>query len=299
MVKRLLLLTLLVWSMWPSLKACDACACSLSGNAMGMLSPFRNSYISIGYQLAGFQTVPGEGIGSKDQFHTLELGGSYYFSDRFSVQLIQPYRFNFREVEGAQTQLDGLGDTRVLAHYVLFQTKPLGNAFELFTSLGGGIKLPVGKYDPDIHDRNLPENFNLGNGSWGFIFRPNLVLSRREFGLLLSGTFQYFASSHSAYQFGHQTSAQALLFWEKTTSSGFKFIPNTGISQEWIGTDTYANGRSVQGTGGSGTYFTGGVNLQFSKIQIGASYMVPIEQHYSHGEVAADNRLSIQCAYIF
>ncbi|MEN0003567.1 MAG: hypothetical protein AAF798_05465, partial [Bacteroidota bacterium] len=202
-------------------------------------------------------------------------------------------------VEGERSDLSGIGDTRIIGTYNLFRQKDLGSGIQLFAELGAGVKLPVGEYNPDIHDANLPENFNLGNGSWGFILQPNLVFTKGAWGLLLNGSYQHFLPTRTDYQFGHQLNGQLSVFWEKSTAKGYRFTPNLGLQQEHIWADAFANDRTVSGTGGTGTFASLGINIRKGQVLGGVNYAIPIIQDYSQGEVEAQQRLAIQFSYLF
>lgn len=299
MAKRIFLLPLIALLCWQWAYACDACGCSIGGNGIGLLSNYRNNYIGLGWQLGRFNSVPGHGLGSEDQFHTLELSLRYHFTDRFKVLAFQPYRINRRlNSDQSEQQLSGISDTRILGAYTLLRDAALGTV-KVFWEAGAGVKLPVGTYNAHIHDTNLPENFNIGNGSWGYLLQSNLVLIQRQLGLVLNGTYQHNGPARSDYQFGHQLTGQALVFAEANIGNRLQLVPNAGLSLEQITTDRYANGKSVSGTGGRGTYFSGGINLKAGNWIFGAAASLPVEQSYSHGEVEAQPRLSTQILFTF
>lgn len=300
MVKRILLLPLFALLYWQSALACDACGCSIGGNGIGLLSNYRTNYIGIGWQLTQFQSTPGFGLGSEDQFHTLELSLRYHLSARFKVLVHQPYRIN-RRLNSDQTtqQLNGISDTRIVGAYTLLRDVKLGTRTNLFWEVGAGLKLPLGTYNPHNHDVNLPENFNIGNGSWGYLFQSSFVLTHGKAGLALNTAYQHNSPSRSDYQFGHQWTGQALAFAEVNLGPRLQLVPNAGLSLENITTDKHANGKDVSGTGGQGTFLSGGLNVKAGNWIIGAAASVPVAHNYSHGEVEANTRISTQILFTF
>ena len=298
MAKRIFLLTMFGFFIHPFLMGCDSCG-SVGGNGIGLMSAYKNNFIGIGWQYASFRGVPEHGDGSIDHLHTLELSLRYHVKDRFKVLFYQPFRINNRNVNGQTDGLNGFSDTRIIGSYSLLKDVTIGTKINVFLEIGAGVKLPVGKYNAKIQEVNLPENFNPGNGSWGYLFQPSLVLTLKKAGLVVNGYYQHHSKSTSDYQFGHQLSTQVLFFWEKRLSNNFNLVPNAGINSEWISTDHYANGKRVEGTGGKGTYFSAGINFKTNQWIIGATYDHPLVHHYSNGEVDAKHRLAAQVAYIF
>jgi hypothetical protein len=195
--------------------------------------------------------------------------------------------------------MSGLSDVRVLGSYTIFGNREVGDNSTIFLEVGAGMKLPTGRYDANIHDSNLPENFNLGNGSFGYIFQPNFVWKYKKNGLVFNGNYTYNQSSESGYHFGSQISSQILLFREFSLTSSLKLIPNIGTQYERIGVDTYNNGNSVHGTGGEGIFGAGGLTVRYKSLRASFTYSEPLQEDYSQGEVEAQRRLSAQLTFNF
>lgn len=296
----MLLLPLFALLCWQWATACDACGCSIGGNGMGLLSAYRTNYVGLSWQTVRFQSTPGHSAGSEDYFHSFELAIRYHFSDRFKLLIYQPYRLN-RRLNNDQTtqQMSGISDTRLLGSYTVLKEVALGPQTSLFFEMGAGIKFPVGAYNAQIHDTNLPENFNIGNGSWGYILQPSLVLTHRQVGLVWNSVYQHHSRTRLDYRFGHQLTTQLLFFGEASLSKQLKLIPNGGLSFEQITADRYANDNTVSGTGGNGLFFSAGLNMKLGNWILGAASAIPLEQSYSHGEVNAKSRLSAQITFTF
>ena len=284
--------------MTASVYSCDACGCSISGYGMGMFSAFHNNFFGLNWQLSKFESTSGHG-NSTDYFNTVEISGQYFLSDKFKILFNQPFRIN-RRVSGNSTNgLNGISDTRIVGSYSFFKNESISENLKIFFDLGAGIKIPVGNYNSHLHDLNLPENFNIGNGSWGLVFQPNAVLSYNETGVVISAVFQYYTKSSSKYKFGNQLSTQLLFYWSTDIFESLRITPFAGLNSEMVGEDIYANGNPVPNTGGLGTYLTTGTNLKTGDWLIGLSYLNPIAVNYSSGSVNAGSRVSFQLSYIF
>lgn len=299
MERRLFVLSVLLVFLFQQTWACDACGCSVNGGGIGLMSAYRYNYIGLQWHHAGFEATPGHGQGAQDGFHTFELAVRYHLSNRFNVLLNQPFNWNIREVEGIKHHIHGISDTRVFANYTLLQNAKIGKEAKLYWEAGAGLKIPLGEFDPNIHDKDLPENFNAGNGSWGYLFQSNMVLNRKKSGMVWTANYQHNGSTNEGYTFGNQFSSQLLFFHEIKIKEALKITPNAGLYSEWVTGDKFANDNAVTGTGGKGLFISTGLQLKKDNWLAGISYAQPIRQNYSHDEVDALGRFSCQVFYIF
>lgn len=296
---RVIFVLALCWCCWATgVFGCDACGCNVGGSNIGLLTGFRNNTIGLSWQQASFAASPEHGTGTADQFNTFELSFRYQLGARFKILAYQPYRLNIRNSPEGNGRLSGLSDTRIAGSYVLWNQAPVGTS-KLYLEAGAGVKLPVGKYDAHLHDKTLPENFNLGNGSWGYLAQANAVLSWAKSGIFAGGTYQFNQATHNGYHFGNQFNAQALYFLQQPVKNIGQIIPFGGIQFENISHDKYANGKNVPGTGGTGALATIGFQFKIDYFLAGVSYAYPVYQTYSNSEVDAKGRTSIQLSYIF
>ena len=145
--------------------ACDVCGCSISNNGTGILSAYQYNTFGIRWYNTTFRQAPEFG-NTRDVFQTAEVFFQFHPIERLRLSAFQAIkwhqRFGYTEVEDAS--LFGLGDTRFMANYAVIEQLRIIGASTLYWELGSGIKLPTGKYDDQIHRKDLPENFNLGNG---------------------------------------------------------------------------------------------------------------------------------------
>ena len=279
--------------------ACDACGCSIMGQPAGLLSEYRKSFLSLGWSRSGFTAAPGVGEGSVDMFHTIDLTFRYFITDRLSAGLYQPFRINTRSVGHTQQTNSGLSDTRLNVNYTFFKQDDAGRPWEIYLDLGAGFIIPTGKYDPHLHDHDLPENFNPGNGSFGASILQTSSVSYKSAGLVLKNNWTQFAETSTGYRFGSQWSGNLLIFMDLPLDSMSSILPMAGIQVESVDSDVYANGINVHGTGGHGVFFTPGCQVKFKDWLCTFQYALPLSADYSGGEVKADNRISIQLTHLF
>ncbi|HMR42313.1 MAG TPA: hypothetical protein PKC40_00700 [Saprospiraceae bacterium] len=295
---RIIFVLALVLVAHSSLSACDACGCSASGNSMGVLQGFRNNFAGVGLYLTPFRTL-GHHQG-KDYFYTSEIFGRYHLGSRWKVALSLPFQYNLRmPAEAEKYTVKGLGDSKITAAYALVNDKYFGDNGKIYWEAALGAKLPTGKFDRDISDADLPENFNLGSGSFGLIAQTALQLDFGKMGVTTNAGWLLNGESPTGYRFGSRASISSRAFWRWFLGENVIVLPNAGLSSEWIESDHFANGRSNAGTGGRGLFFSGGINFKVSDFFIGSSVQIPLYEDYSNGEVTPMNRVNIDVSYFF
>ncbi len=81
-------------------------------------------------------------------------------------------------------------DAKIIANYAILNNKAIGDNQMIFLEVGGGLNLPTGKYNHEIGYATLPDNFNIGLGSYGYIMQLNNLWSKDKSGFLLNGNYQ-------------------------------------------------------------------------------------------------------------
>ena len=291
----MLLIALLAWS--TTARACDVCGAA--GMGIGLLTDYKRNFVRLGYFYNAFEAAPSIGYQVSDRFHQGTLSVRFGIGDRVRLVGDLPLRSNWRysALEEAPQQQTGLGDARILGYYVPFN-RSIGAQHRLYWEVGGGFSLPTGLHDPDIHDRNLPENFNTGMGSMGYVLQTNVILTRQQWGLVANLTYQLNGPTARGYRFGNLGSAQLTGFREIPVKK-VQLVPNVGFSLEHIGVDHYANGRVVSGTGGIGGFLTAAFNIKTNTWLAGVSASLPVFDNYGGGEIDATLRLGGQVSYLF
>lgn len=278
--------------------ACDICGCSVSSNGVGLLSAYQYNTVGIRWFSTHFKQHPDFGS-TKDNFKTIDIYAQWHFKNRLRLSIFQPYKWHIRNTGNTTTSIDGFGDTRLVANYALVNNLKLTDASSLFWELGGGVKLPTGKFNAQIHRTGLPENFNLGNRSWAFTAQSNLVYNLSKIGIISFTNYQYNLVSSSEYHFGGQFSNTLAVFAQNSITRRFKTIPHAGFYFEHVEKDKLYNKNDAHGTGGHGLFASGGINFVVSDFLIGSSFMLPIKGKYGEQEVLAKPRVALELAYIF
>ncbi len=295
---RFILVTLIFIASLKSVYACDACGCSIMGNPAGLLTQYKKNYFSLGWNRSGFNTTPGVGEGSVDVFHSFDISFQYYLASRWRVGLYQSYRLNSRAVNQLHQSIHGFSDTRLSVDYTFYK-KTSSDGFEIYLDIGTGLSLPTGKYDPHLHDQELPENFNPGNGSLGMSIQQTSSISYQAFGIVLKNSWTHYLKNTADYTFGNQWAGNLLLFYNLSMDSIWSVLPMAGIQLEKVNTDIHPNGTEVDGTGGKGTFLSTGCQVKLNNWMCTFQYLVPLTDHYSSGDVEASQRFNVQLTHLF
>lgn len=282
--------------------ACDACGCSVNGFGIGLMTDYRSNFIRLGYFDTQFSSNPEHGHhNSSDVFTRMNVSFRYSFKKLSKLRFMGDlsYGRNTRSDSGSETSIGGFSDTRLIVNYALLNTMAKNMKTAFYLEAGGGLSLPTGRFNADIvSDEDLPENFNIGNGSLGYIFQMNAVLSHNKYGFLINNNYQLNSRTAQGYHFGNQFSSQLTAFREFPTEK-FSIIPNAGLLYERISSDEYSNKNQVPEKGGEGLFFSSAINFKTEKWLAGVSYSLPIDQHYSGGVIDAGNRLAVHFSYLF
>jgi hypothetical protein len=302
MIKRIFVVFCFTVACISTTRACDVCGCAASGIGIGLMTDYRSNFIRLSYFDSHFSSNPEHGhLNSSDVFTRMSFSFRYSFKKLPKLKVIGevPYGFNFRNDSGTETSIKGFSDTRLIVNYTLLNTMAKNMKTAFYLEAGGGLSLPTGKYNADIvFDENLPENFNIGNGSLGYIFQMNAVLSHDKYGLLINTNYQLNSHTKEGYHFGNQLSSQLAAFREFPVGE-FALIPNAGLLYERISSNAYKNGNTVPETGGEGLFFSSAINVKTEKWLAGVSYSLPIDHHYSGGAVDAGGKLAAHISYLF
>lgn len=276
--------------------ACDGCGCSLGMSNPGLLSLYRSHYLGLGYSMNGFKSVADHAENQSDYFYQVEWMSRFQLSEKWSMGLEVPFKYNLRNSNGINAKLSGLSDAKMKVNYLILRPVQ-GNNFQFSMEQSFGLRLPSGKYDESIHTKNLPDNFNLGFGSVGLFFQNNTAVTHGRKGLLLNTSFMYNLKNSNSYQFGNQAGIEMLAYNQFQTSK-MNFTPALGFSADNYWINLNANGNKVPETGGRGLYGVFSLNVKFGNILCNLGMATPISAQYSDNKVIAKNKMHVNFIYI-
>ncbi len=283
-----------------SIQACDACGCGAGHSGIGLLTNYRSNFIRLSYFNSRYTTSAEHDLTGTDQFEQFEISLRYApeFARGLKFMAYIPYGKNTRDSDVEHSTVTGFSDIRITALYAILNNVLIGDNAAIYLEAGGGLQLPSGTYNAQIHDEDLPENFNTGRGSIGYIFKANTLYTVDTYGVVFSNRYQVNASTPSGYRYGNLSNLQMTFFNEFEIKQN-KLIPNIGIGYEHVATDTYANQKVVSGTGGNGYFLSASLSFKTENWMAGLSYSMPVSESYSEGEVNAKRRIAFQISHNF
>lgn len=296
---KIFILTFLIFCGISSSNACDVCGCGVNGYNFGILPNYRLHFIGLHYKLGLYNSIHvSDQSKGFDRFQTLELWGRYSLTERIQLYAILPYVYNFRDEHDSQTQVTGLGDISLLAHFIVVDNGDNEcSQWKSFLQAGLGLKLPTGKNNL-IEDRlTVGPNLQPGTGSTDFIGSVIYTLRHEKIGMTISGNYKYNTANKNNYRFGDQLDANARLFY-LAPMGAIKIAPSCGINYSNLNQNS-KNGKYVKDTGGSSLSLMPGLDIYAGSISIGANVLIPLQQNYNAGQTENKLRLNLSAHYFF
>lgn len=255
--------------------------------------------MSIRWYHSPFEQLLDQGIPTKDDFQRVDFNLRYHIGGRWIGTFVQSYQWNRRVGPDRSFTLDGLGDSRFTLSYALLDNILVGEKGQLYWEMGAGIKAPTGRFEDNLYQSDLPENFNIGNGSWASLWQSSILYNWSTLGWITNFAFQLNGRTKEDYHFGNQLSISSMLFVRQSLSESMELIPFAGVFYEDIGQDLLYEDNAAHGTGGHGYYLTAGLNAKYRDFLLGCSIFIPFQQKYAEGEMQAKMRLTLDLTYAF
>ncbi len=286
--------------------ACDICGCGVGGSYIGILPEFHRHIAGIRYRSNSLQTHLGAGgnityLTSTEKYSTLELWGGFTAGKKFRIMATVPYAFNERINQGISKNKNGLGDISLTGYYQLLNNaKTVMNEKLLVQSfwIGGGLKLPTGKYTA-ADKENTSQNtnlFQLGTGSIDFNLNAMYDIRFQDAGLNLSAGYKINTNNKDQYSYGNKITASAQAYYKMRVKKKFTVAPNAGIIYESSKKDI-DNKLVVDISGGRLLQGSAGLEITFSKLSTGANWQIPISQKLANDVIRSNNRLMIHLSF--
>lgn len=276
---------------------CDACGCSASGGSMGFASMLNSNFIGLRYFNQLYRSNDKLYTNSKwhnENFNTIQLWGRIPVTKTIQISALLPYHFNARETDSGNQSISGLGDMTVLGMYRLYQTHRDSTLFVHTWQIGGGVKMPIGKYDA-ANNGSVNPSFQLGTGSWDYLLVSEYTIKRKAIGMNTMVNYIVKTENQKHYQFGNQLNYAGTLFYVMENDN-FSFAPQIGVAGE-VYESNKQYGEKVRNTDGSIVFGKVGLEAGKGKYSLGGNMMLPIRQNLTGGRVEAQYRWSINLNY--
>lgn len=287
-------------------RACDICGCGVGNSYIGILPDFNKHIIGLRYRYNSIFTHVGIGgattyLTTDERYRTVEAWAGWNVSRQFRLMAVIPYSFNEKENQGVTQRKEGISDVTVSALYGLINRKGnVGNRLVVQSLwVGGGLKLPTGKYNPKdkltVNDNaNL---FQLGTGSVDFTFSGMYDLRVQDAGINLSANYKVNTPNKYDYSYGNKLSANAQLYYKWRVAKIVSIAPNAGLQYENARQDV-DNHLTVDISGGRLLLGTVGLEMMAGRIAAGANWQTPLSQNLANGIVKANDRLMVHVAFL-
>ena len=277
---------------------CDACGCSASGGSMGFGSMLNNNFVGLRYIKQSYTSRDGIFANSPwidENFNTVQAWARVPVTEKIQISALVPYHFNERQLTAGTENIEGLGDITVMALYTVFETKKDSTFFTHKINVGGGVKLPTGKFKEANNLGSVNQSFQLGTGSWDFPVVSEYVIKHKNLGLNTTLNYIFKTENSKNYQYGDQFNYAGTFFYLFDLKS-VQIVPQAGLAGEVYQTNQQ-HGLDLPNTAGDILFSKFGIEAGKDKFSVGINAMLPINQNLSSGNMEANYRWSINLNY--
>ncbi len=308
-MKKIIVLLPLLLAATRAIKACDICGCGFGSNYIGLLPDFKQRFIGLRYQYKSVRTHIGPDgstsyLTSKERYYTAELWGGWNIGKKIRLLAFVPYNFNTRNSTELSGNKNGLGDISFTGFYQLMGSNTTtGNHQRLVQSLwvGGGFKLPTGKYEPAEKERvtESPNNFQLGTGSLDFTLNMMYDIRLQDAGLSTRASYKINTNNGYSYRYGNIFTGNLLAYYKWNIAQKLTMAPAIGVLYETAGTNTENHRFSIDQSGGYTWWGSAGAELSMKKIALGFNYQNPLAQNLASGFMKTGGRMMAHVSLLF
>jgi hypothetical protein len=279
--------------------ACDICGCGVGSYYLGILPEFRKKFIGLRYQQRGLMThMEHNGTASllteKETFRITELWGASNIGNKLRILGFIPLNSIQRSGQATHITKTGLGDAALIGYYKLLDHKKAAGTKLIAQSvwIGGGIKLPTGKYDnreKNIAD-GLQNTFQLGTGSLDFTLNAVYDFRVQDFGINTNISYKINTANKYEYRYGDKLVLNVLTYYKFRVGEKVSVGPNAGLMFETAGKDRQSKEAEISASGGHALMGTAGLEVSWNRLNAGANLQTPLPQHTGAGGILVKNR---------
>jgi hypothetical protein len=208
---------------------------------IGILPEFGKKIFGIRYRYNSLLSHVGAGgiqtyLTTKERYRTADIWGGWNIGTKFRIMAFVPVSFNEKTNQGITTHKNGLGDIALQGYYqVLNSKKSLGTRL-LVQSLwiGGGVKLPTGKYEPAEKNNSLQAAniFQSGTGSVDFSLNAMYDIRIQDIGINTTMSYKMNTVNTHEYRYGNKFSASMQAYYKWRIKNKVTLAPNAGLMYE-------------------------------------------------------------------
>ncbi|MBS1573684.1 MAG: transporter [Bacteroidetes bacterium] len=294
---RITLLSIVIFA--STVNACEICGCGVGNHYIGLLPQFNHQFIGARYRFSSFRTVLKDAPDqfSKDFYQTIELWGGWNIGKRWQLLAFVPYNIVHQNSDEGVTNQSGIGDISLLVNYKLLSKVAGSTSHQIW--IGGGLKLPTGRFSADYTDPDLASiaNSQVGSGSTDFLLNANYTVRIAKLGVSTNASYKINTANKDDYKFGNRFSANSFVFY--SINSGKSVImPNAGLLYEQAAINDLKN-QKVELTGGHLMMAAAGIELAINKINVGVNIQAPLSQNFADGQTKAKLKGMMHITFAF
>jgi hypothetical protein len=297
MMKKILLAGILFFSFQDSF-ACDICGCSSGSYFIGPFPLFHKYFFGTRYTFRNFKSVVANDPTqfSKDFYQTVELWGGWNIGKKWQVLAFIPYNINRQNSDDGLVKSNGLGDITLIVNYNLLNKQSKANNTNQQLWIGGGVKIPTGKFSPDPNEVIPQANNQAGSGSVDYLLNAMYAITMKNWGISSSVNYKINTSANG-YQFGDRFSSSAFVF--RSFNCGNTVLnPNAGLLYENLQANKL-NGDKVADSGGNALLAAAGLEIGFKKVSAGFNVQLPVTQNFSNEQTTTGTRGMVHVTFTF
>jgi len=287
--------------------ACDICGGSISVNNMSGLMPmFNKNLIGMRSSYQAFKHPPtianktGEKQVLKDVYWSEEIWMRYYLHSKIQAFVNIPFRKNIRELVEHSQKIYGVGDMSFQINYAIYNNVDSGfRDLKLMWWLGGGIKLPNGKYQQRSVDKTMyPIGFQVGTGAYSFLLNSLVSIRKNKIGLNWNSNISLNSTNELDYKMGNvfQTSLQA--FYWCTIKANTKLLPQLGFHVLHLQKDINYNVIKKQ-SGGDRVVTSISIDAYINQWMISANIQKPLIERIGESVPTTLSSYQLNLGYFF
>ena len=269
--------------------ACDICGCGVGNYYIGILPQFNHQFFGLRYHVSGYSTrlASDPTQFSRDFYQTIEWWGGWNLGKKIQLLTFVPYNFNHQNSDDGVSSKKGLGDIIFLANYKVFDIRSVSGNDKVSSQqfwLGGGVKLPTGKFDvePSTPDMAAMANGQLGSGSTDFLLNAMYNIRINQFGVNSTATYKINSANKDQFKFGDKAAITSFAYYSIPISKTV-ISPNVGLLYEHSKQSELQNIK-IDLTGGSILNSAFGVEFGFNRISVGFNVQVPLTQNFAENQ---------------
>lgn len=288
--------------------ACDICGCGAGSYYLGILPDFSSRIVGLRYRGNNVQTHLGPNgttsyLTTDEAYHTTELWGGWTIKNKIRIMAVVPVSYNTKKSQETDLSKTGMGDITLQGFYRVWNKRSVTRKNRLWVNdlwIGGGVKLPTGKYEPADNDvtgqsANL---FQLGTGSIDFMLGFMYDMRLQDAGINFNALYKINTTNKYDYYYGNKLSGSLQFYYKFRVKNKITIAPNLGAGCEYSVSDLNY-GYEVYTSGGYALYGTAGAELNYKRLSLGGNYQPPLKQELAHGAIKAGDRLMLHISFMF